>query len=152
MTEAEYTEWRTAIAEHFASEQVAAGRWEEDGSVQRAYDANTELLPEGLETPRMLLLRGVDANGTPVGHAWVALDHPRGAPETAFLHDIEVVPEQRGRGMGRALLAAVEDAVRRAGLPALELNVFGRNEAATSLYASAGYAVMSQQMKKDLRH
>ncbi|MCD2443698.1 GNAT family N-acetyltransferase [Agromyces sp. SYSU K20354] len=150
MTPAEFDDWQTAIAEEYADEQVAAGRWQREGAVQRARDENTQLLPQGLETARMLVLRGVDADGEPVGRAWVGLDHPRGAPDVAFLYDIEVIETRRGSGLGRALLEAVEDATRQAGAVALELNVFGRNHTATALYSSSGYEVVTQQMRKSL--
>lgn len=148
MTQDEYEDWLTEIAEDYAQEQVEAGRWAAEGAVQRARDENTELLPDGRATPRMLLLRGVDADGEPVGRAWVALDHPRGAPDVAFLYDIEVLESRRGAGYGRALLAAVEEATRAAGVAALELNVFGRNAVAIGLYSTAGYEVITQQMRK----
>ncbi|MFF2495992.1 GNAT family N-acetyltransferase [Agromyces sp. NPDC058064] len=150
MTQDEYDDWQRDIAEAYAEEQVAAGRWSQDGAVQRARDENAELLPQGLRTPRMLVLRGVDASGEPVGRAWVGLDHPRGAPDVAFLYDIEILEPRRGNGFGRALLAAVEDVVRQAGVPALELNVFGPNHPAIALYDSAGYEVTTQQMRKAL--
>ncbi len=150
MTEIEFGQWQVALAEDFAAEQVAVGRWAQEGSVDRALESNAELLPLGLSTPRMLILRGVDADGEPVGQAWVSLDHPRGAPDTAFLYDIEVIEHRRGSGLGRALLIAVESAVVEAGMFALELNVFGRNLTAVSLYDSSGYAVTTQQMRKDL--
>jgi ribosomal protein S18 acetylase RimI-like enzyme len=151
MTPAEFDQWQATIAEEYAVEQVAAGRWEREGAVQRARDENAQLLPEGLQTERMLILRGVDTDGEPVGRAWVALDHPRAAPDVAFLYDIEVTVTRRGRGLGRALLDAVEDATRQAGAAALELNVFGHNDAAIALYSSAGYDVVTQQMRKSLR-
>jgi ribosomal protein S18 acetylase RimI-like enzyme len=150
MTPAEFDEWQIAIAQDYADEQVAAGRWQREAAVQRARDENAQLLPQGLETARMLLLRGVDADGEPIGRAWVGLDHPRGAPGVAFLYDIEVVENRRGSGLGRALLEAVEEATRRAGLAALELNVFGRNHVATALYRSAGYEIVTQQLRKQL--
>jgi GNAT superfamily N-acetyltransferase len=150
MTPAEFDEWQAAIAEEYAEEQVAAGRWQREGAVQRARDEDAQLLPQGLETARMLLLRGVDVDGEPVGRAWVGLDHPRGAPDVAFLYDIEVIENRRGSGLGRALLEAVEDATREAGAAALELNVFGRNHTAISLYSSSGYDVVTQQMRKSL--
>jgi ribosomal protein S18 acetylase RimI-like enzyme len=150
MTPAEFDEWQIAIAQDYADEQVAAGRWQREGAVQRARDENAQLLPQGLETARMLLLRGVDVDGEPIGRAWVGLDHPRGAPGVAFLYDIEVVENRRGSGLGRALLEAVEEATRRAGLAALELNVFGRNHVATALYRSAGYEIVTQQLRKQL--
>ena len=150
MTPAEFDEWQATIAEEYAEEQVAAGRWQREGAVQRARDEDAQRLPQGLETARMLLLRGVDADGEPVGRAWVGLDHPRGAPDVAFLYDIEVIETRRGSGLGRALLEAVEDAARQAGAAALELNVFGRNHTAISLYSSSGYGVVTQQMRKSL--
>lgn len=150
MTEIEFENWQRTIAEEFAAEQVAIGRWQQEGSVERALESNAELLPRGILTPRMLLLRGVDAAGKPIGRAWVGLDHPRGAPHTAFLYDIEVVEQRRGSGLGRALLRAVESAVLDAGVFALELNVFGHNLPGVALYGSAGYAVTTQQMRKDL--
>ena len=150
MTPAEYEEWQSTLAEAYADEQIAAGRWLAEGAVQRAREENTELLPHGLETERMLILRGVDTDGEPVGWAWVALDHPRGTADVAFLYDIEVIETRRGRGLGRALLAAVEDATRLAGAIGLELNVFARNHTAIALYSSAGYELVTQQMRKAL--
>lgn len=150
MTSAEFGSWLAQIAEGYAEEQVAAGRWPSQGALERAHEENAQLLPQGLETPRMLVLQGVDADDEPVGHAWVSLDHPRGAPDIAFLYDIEVAPSRRGSGFGRALLAAVEEAAREAGAAALELNVFGRNHAAMSLYSSSGYEIVTQQMRKPL--
>ncbi|MFF2276263.1 GNAT family N-acetyltransferase [Agromyces sp. NPDC058126] len=151
MTHAEFDEWQTDIAEEYATEQVAAGRWRAEGAVERARDENALLLPQGVETPRMLVLRGIDDVGEPVGRAWVGLDHPRGAPDAAFLYDIEIIEARRGSGLGRALLEVVERAALEAGAAALELNVFGKNTAGIGLYESAGYEVTTQQMRKTLR-
>lgn len=150
MTQDEYDRWQVALADDYAAEQVAVGLWPAEGALQRALHENARDLPDGLDTPRMLLLTAVLDDDEPVGRAWVRLDHPRGAPDVAFLYDIEVAEDRRGTGLGRALLAAVEDAVRAAGVPALELNVFARNRVAVTLYASAGYEVVTQQMRKAL--
>ena len=150
MTESEFDIWQRTTAEEFAAEQVAVGRWTRDGSVDRALAFNAELLPGGFGTPRMLFLCGLDPRGDVVGQAWVGLDHPRGAPATAFLYDIQVVAGRRGSGLGRALLTAVETAVLDAGIFSLELNVFAHNAPAVALYGSSGYAVTTQQMRKGL--
>ena len=150
MSEAEYERWQTALAERFAAEQLAAGNWPADGAVERARTANAALLPQGLATPRMLILVAVDDSDRPLGRVWVGLDHPRGTADTAFLYDIELEAEHRGRGLGKALLGATEEAVREAGVAALELNVFGSNGGAIALYRSAGYALTTQQMRKEL--
>jgi ribosomal protein S18 acetylase RimI-like enzyme len=151
MTDGEFDAWQTRAAEEFAAEQVAVGRWERDGAVNRALEFNAELLPLGMCTPRMLFLCGIDAAGEVIGWAWVALDHPRGAPRTAFLYDIEVDELRRGAGLGRALLGAVEESIAETDALALELNVFGRNRPAIALYESSGYAVTTQQMRKELQ-
>jgi len=150
MTASEFDAWQHATTAEFAAEQVAIGRWPLEGSVERAIADNTSRLPQGMNTPRMLFLQGTDADGATVGHAWVSLDHPQGSPDLAFLFDIQVAEERRGMGFGRALLAAVEAAVLDAGVPALELNVFGHNTPAVSLYDSSGYSVTTQQMRKTL--
>lgn len=150
MTQAEFDEWQTTVAADYAAEQVAAGRWPADGAVERALAENRLLLPDGLATPRMLILGGIAPDGRPIGRIWVGLDHPRGVPDTAFLYDIEVLPSERGHGFGRALLTAAEGVAREAGLGRLELNVFAQNGVAIALYSSAGYTVTTQQMRKAL--
>jgi len=81
---------------------------------------------------------------------WLGLTHPRGKGDCAFVYDIEVDEAHRGLGYGRVLLAAAEEAVRSRGVGALELNVFGDNARAIRLYASSGYHVVTQQMRKAL--
>jgi GNAT superfamily N-acetyltransferase len=50
-----------------------------------------------------------------------------------------VVPEARGRGLGRSLLVALEDEARRLGYDALVLETGDRQPEAIGLYASSGY-------------
>jgi ribosomal protein S18 acetylase RimI-like enzyme len=150
MTEDEFEEWRHALARAYADEQVAAGNWQPDDALELALDGNAALLPQGLATPGMLLLKGVLEDGTPIGRLWIGLRHPRGLPGCAFVYDLEVDEEHRGAGSGRALLAAGEAVARSHGAGALELNVFGGNTRAIGLYSSAGYRVVSQQMRKEL--
>jgi AcrR family transcriptional regulator len=150
MTPEDYDQWQSAIADAYATEQVAAGNWTAAGAVERALELNAQLLPRGLETPRTLILRGIADDGHAIGWAWVGLDHPRGAPNTAYLYDFEIAELYRGRGFSRGLLSAVETEVREFGIDALELNVFRRNVAAVHLYKSTGYQVLTQQMRKQL--
>ena len=150
VTEAEFTEFRQATARAFADELVATGGWSPEAALERALQGNAELLPQGMATPGMLLFTALRDDGTPVGRLWLGLTHPRGVPDCAYVYDIEVAEVHRGGGLGRALLAAGEDVVREHGVPAVELNVFGDNARAIGLYASSGYRVVSQQMRKDL--
>lgn len=58
----------------------------------------------------------------------------------ARLYSIATTPAARGRGVGAALLAAAEQAVRARGGRALRLEVRVDNAAAMRLYERAGYA------------
>jgi len=56
------------------------------------------------------------------------------------LHDIAVLPRFRGRGVARALLAAVEAEARERGACKLTLEVLSGNSPAIALYADVGFA------------
>jgi GNAT superfamily N-acetyltransferase len=55
------------------------------------------------------------------------------------VHDLAVLPGYRGRGIGRALLRAVEDEARRRGASKITLEVLSGNERAKALYLALGY-------------
>ncbi len=150
MTDAEFAEWQDDLARAYADDQVRAGNWAPDEALDRARQSNAALLPRGRGTDGMLFLVAQGPGGEPVGRLWLGLEHPRGTADCAFLYDIEVDEPHRGKGYGRALLAAAEEAARSRGVRALELNVFGGNTAAIALYESAGYVVVQQQMRRRL--
>jgi GNAT superfamily N-acetyltransferase len=81
---------------------------------------------------------------------WFAMREPENSPPTAWLYGIEVVPSQRGKGYGRALLDAVERFAADEGATSLGLNVFAGNTVARNLYDAAGYALTAQQLRKRL--
>jgi len=56
------------------------------------------------------------------------------------IHDLAVLPEWRGKGIGRALLAHVEDRARRRGCCKLTLEVLDDNARARGLYESLGFS------------
>ncbi len=55
------------------------------------------------------------------------------------LHDVAVVPTHRGRGVGWALLAAVEAKARELGCCKLTLEVLGKHERALRTCTAAGF-------------
>lgn len=52
-----------------------------------------------------------------------------------------ILPEARGRGGGRALLATIQDHARSVGAHKISLEVWTDNARAISLYAAAGFEV-----------
>ena len=57
----------------------------------------------------------------------------------AYVFNIEVQPEHRGKGHAKRALQALEAEVARLGLHGIALHVFGHNQAARKLYAGLGY-------------
>jgi GNAT superfamily N-acetyltransferase len=55
------------------------------------------------------------------------------------IHDLAVLPEYRGRGVSRALLAAVEEEARARRCVKMTLEVHGSNMRARSIYEQAGF-------------
>jgi len=105
-------------------------------------------LPDGLETPGHWLLV-VEDDGRRVGTVWFA-ERVIDGRTVAYLYEIEIDEAERGRGLGRAAMEAFEREAARRGLTELELNVFGGNAVARSLYRSLGWRETAVHMAKSL--
>ncbi|HXV63215.1 MAG TPA: GNAT family N-acetyltransferase [Vicinamibacteria bacterium] len=57
----------------------------------------------------------------------------------AFVDELYVLPEYRGRGLGKRALAVMDDACRELGVRALHLEVERGNERAHQLYRNLGF-------------
>ena len=68
-----------------------------------------------------------------------------------YVSHLATARDWRGRGLGRALLAASLAKMRDDGLPRAALDVNGRNESATRLYESVGMRVGSRAERYDKR-
>jgi len=148
MTVAEFEAFRARLVPDYAAAHVRAGDWAADQAETLAARQIDDLLPAGPDSPGMLLLVASSAGGEPVGLVWVALDRPRAGE--AWIYDIQVYPEHRGKGYGRALLEAAEQEAARHGSQAIGLNVFGPNAVARRLYESSGYQITAMNMRKEL--
>ena len=144
MTEAEYDDFLRLSVVTFAAEAGPANGLDEAAALELSRREFGRLLPEGLKTPQQLIWTACDGDEA-IGRLWISL--ARTAP---FIYDVAVREDQRGKGYGRAIMLAGEEAVRALGYDRLELNVFGVNKTAVHLYESLGYTVLSQQMRKEL--
>ncbi len=105
-------------------------------------------LPNGLDTPGHWLF-AIEVEGRFIGTLWFA-ERVLDGRTVAYLYGIEIDPAERGRGYGRAAMAAFEREAARRGLTELELNVFGGNAVARSLYRSQGWRESAVHMVKRL--
>lgn len=119
-----------------------------DGRVQREYAErygdgdHTVLDPRQFTPPHGLYLMAYDADGTPLATGgWRAMDAtPEGHRDgDAELKRMYVVPEARGRGLARRILAALEESARAAGRTRMVLETGSKQPEAIGLYLSEGY-------------
>jgi ribosomal protein S18 acetylase RimI-like enzyme len=83
-------------------------------------------------------------HGEPVGWCWgYFLMRPDGAA-MAYVHELEVAPEVRQQGIGRALFLAFMGAAKAAGVKKLFLFTGAENVAARTLYDSLGGSLAEQ--------
>ena len=149
MTATEFDAYRSRSITDYATAHVEAGDWPPEGAELRAARETDELLPDGVETPGMLLVVAETERDGAIGMAWLAVESADRAG--AWIYDIEIVRERRGEGHGRRLLQAVERLAAERGAATIGLNVFGGNSVACGLYESSGFEVSSLQMHKALR-
>ncbi|NWF31187.1 GNAT family N-acetyltransferase [Streptomyces sp. PKU-EA00015] len=149
MDEAEFDRWRSKAVAHYAEEWIARGVLREE-ALTRSENLHRTLLPEGLATPGAELYCLV-AEDTVVGRVWVATRHDvRPGEQGAYVFDVEVAEEHRGRGYGRALMLLAERIARAAGNTLIGLHVFAGNTPAQRLYESLGYRTTHHNFVKRL--
>ncbi|MFE5873000.1 GNAT family N-acetyltransferase [Streptomyces roseifaciens] len=112
--------------------------------VERYGDGDlTPLEPAQFAPPRGLYLIAYEPGGTPVATGgWRAQERGEEgyADGDAELKRMYVVPEARGRGLARRILAELEDSAREAGRTRMVLETGNQQPEAISLYISCGYA------------
>lgn len=144
-----WVRWRAATIAGHARDQVRIGAWPADGADARAAAVLAVLLPDGQSTADHQFMSILDEDGVIVGALWFAPDRGDGR-RALFIWDIIIAEEFRGRGYGRATLAALEPIARTLGYDEIGLHVFGDNEIARDLYRSAGYVETNVSMVKRL--
>ncbi|MET7715202.1 GNAT family N-acetyltransferase [Streptomyces sp. NPDC005407] len=117
-----------------------AERYQDEGDV-------TPLDPSMFQPPRGLYLLAYDDQGRPVATGgWRSQDanHEGYSDGDAELKRMYVVPEARGLGLARRILAALEDDARAAGRTRMVLETGIMQPEAIGLYTSADYLPCSK--------
>lgn len=102
-------------------------------------DVRERLVPAMARVPgAFALLARVEGEAVGLATCFMGFSTFAAAP-LVNIHDVSVIPSHRGRGVARALFAAVEDEARRRGAVKVTLEVLSGNTRAKELYASLGY-------------
>ncbi len=141
--------WLPRLAAGYAAHIAGSGSLPPADARRKADSDLRARLTAGPDRAGQLIFR-LMADQQPVGWLWLAVPVAAGDPAMAWVNDVEVDEEFRGRGYGRqAMLLAEKEAAAR-GMTSVGLNVHGQNTVARGLYDSLGYQVTAQQMKKVL--
>ncbi|MEK2646180.1 GNAT family N-acetyltransferase [Bdellovibrio sp. BCCA] len=151
MSAPEFSDYmKYAISNYAAEKQKGEGHSPED-ALKISQEAYARQLPQGLETPDQFLFSVIEkATGNSVGILWIAKKF-NGEKPYAFIYDIELKPDHRGKGLGKILMNLMEDEVRKLGCSSVGLHVFGHNTSAIALYEKSGFYTTNRMMKKDLK-
>ncbi|GAA1270379.1 GNAT family N-acetyltransferase [Kitasatospora nipponensis] len=148
MTPDEYPHWLATEQEGYVAGLLRAGGLREVEARAKSDADYGRLLPDGLNTANTSILV-LEHEGRPVGSGWLRHDH---LPGVTYGYGVRIDPGARGRGLGRAAIAAGEAATLAAGDAALTFTVWEGNTVAMNLYTAAGYRVAHEYRSKDLAH
>ncbi len=151
MPQAAFPAFANEVVASYAQDNVIAGRWQDDRSLEWARSEFERLLPQGQLTQdhHFYEIRAGDVD-LPVGSLWFAVVAAR--PERmGYIFNIRVKPDFRGRGYAKAALEQIEHLASDMGLSQISLHVFGFNLGAQALYRSMGYGITGMNMLKPLQ-
>lgn len=122
-----------------ADEAAAVALWRDCGLLRPWNDPHKDIARKRLVQPELFLVACLPGRaGAParlVGTAMAGYDGHRGS-----VYYLAVAPELKGRGVGRALMAAVEERLRGLGCPKLNVLVRTSNLLVVDFYGRLGYA------------
>lgn len=150
MTDDEFAAWLLPCVRNLAEDNVKCGKWAPDEALQMAKTEFAILLPHSASTKGNWLYTARDVDsGVAVGSAWIAMNRKADKLQ-AYIYDLIINEEQRGKGYGRATMRAIIARARDLGAQSVGLDVFGHNTVARELYTSLGFAETNVRMSLPL--
>lgn len=146
MSAASYEDYLTTAVAEYAADKVTAGTWSQEEAPILAAESFQRLLPAGVSTKdHQLFSIYLTAEQPAIGVIWL---HRQG--EKAFIYDFIIAEDYRGKGYGKAALAAVDQWAITQGMTEIGLHVFAHNQTAYQLYKKMGYIATDITMMKPL--
>lgn len=104
------------------------------------------LLTKGIETSNHHLFN-IYKDDWLIGFVWIKVEKEK---KSAFLYEIFIFEEYRGKGLGTKVMKNVEEWLEQEGIYYFKLHVFGRNEGARKLYEELGFEIAGINMLKTI--
>lgn len=149
MSKSEYDDYYKESLQSLVNELARAYDLSEGEALEIARKSFEKLLPEGHPAAPDQFLYVIEESRRTIGVLWFGIKRDRQVPE-AYIWDIFIKPEFRGKGFGKQALLALEEEVKSLGLFRISLNVFGHNDVAQRMYKRLAYRTVSNAMAKNL--
>ena len=148
MSQEEFAAYVKDSITKYAEETQQADRCSKEEALEIARQSFQRLLPNGLDSSNQFLF-SIYNGSTRIGSLWFGL---KGAAlnQKAFVYDIVLSPESRGKGNGKKAMLLFEEMVTELGIKSAGLHVFGHNEIARRLYENLGYRATNILMSKEI--
>jgi ribosomal protein S18 acetylase RimI-like enzyme len=150
MLDGDFAKYESETLTEYASNLLKADGGSPETALARATEAFLKVLPKGQDTPNQHFFTLLETElSARVGWLWLAeVTSERG--RGAYIYNIIVWPEYRGRGHGTRALHAAEEWASELGLQHIDLHVFGHNTGAQRIYQREGYRATRIYMTKSL--
>lgn len=131
MTELDYPNYRQFFILEYAQDLQASRGYDAEKARAIATQSIDIALPQGTHTPanKLWSIQSLNNEGVTIGYLWVVLNG-----NSAWVSDFCLLPAWRGRGFGKASLAAMDAAIAALGICEVGLRVATHNPVAKALY------------------
>jgi GNAT superfamily N-acetyltransferase len=138
MSEEDFQRFLNKSMQEYAYNQTVVGNWLPQNAVAFAREEQSQMLPDGLNTPNAFLSNVMDENDQKIGMMWFFLDEDR-PQKTVVLLDFFLFPAFRGKGFEADVLKTFEEGIKSIGVKRIELQVFGHKTDEVQMYMDNAY-------------
>lgn len=146
LSEKQFLDFRMDAVREYAEEHIKAGNWREEEALDKAEQEFRQLLPNGVKTENHQLF-SVTYQNEQIGILWIYI-RQNTAEKQAFIYDIKLAEQHRGKGLGKMTMAALDQYALKTGIKKIALHVFAHNKTAIALYEKSGYITTDYHMAK----
>ncbi|WP_080848058.1 GNAT family N-acetyltransferase [Cytobacillus gottheilii] len=149
MSEEEFTvyfENKVKRYSHVLSENVHEVSSEDP--IYKARKLLNNILPKGVQTSNHYLFNIFESDQL-IGFVWIKVEKEK---KSAFLYEIIIFEEYRGKGFGTKVMKNIEDWLEQEEISYFKLHVFGSNDGARKLYEELGFKVAGLNMMKTINN
>jgi uncharacterized protein (DUF952 family)/GNAT superfamily N-acetyltransferase len=149
MTPEEFVWFQKRSLDNYAMDIARSHSIPMDQARAAALKQHSEIIPQGMKTPRHFFYSIRDPDKNSIGVLWWAVCEVMGK-ECCFVYDIFIEEQHRGKTYGSQALRWLELQAKALAIDDIRLHVFGHNPDAQRLYTKIGFNVISVQMTKKL--